>query len=200
MEIKKANDIFVATINNPNATTYDLTTLNLNPENTDLLPKDSYKESPFIQDTFKTQTGEFDQVAFDGFYNLAANHYKEMTDDAYIKSLDQVQYSPFDVTRPKGAKTFNIDVEFAKDFNPFKQLYSRTGINTVDENNFSLRELAQQSKVFDPKTNKWSETSANDMSLLDKFFGDTLVYAQWDEEGMHIDPETGRSIKHSKGD
>ena len=38
------------------------------------------------------------------------------------------------------------------------------------------------------------------MSLLDKFFGDTLVYAQWDEEGTHIDPETGRTVKHRKGD
>ena len=30
MEIKKPNDILVATLNNPQATTYDLMTLNLN--------------------------------------------------------------------------------------------------------------------------------------------------------------------------
>lgn len=200
MEIRKPNDIFVATINNPQATTYDLMTLDLNPDNTDLLSKDEYKESKYVKDMFTGEDGKFNDIAFDNAYTAAAYHFQEMTDDKYIQSLSEVQYSPFDITRPKDAKTFNVNVEFAKDFNPFKDRYSRSGINSIDPSSFSLRELAQQSKVFDPKTNSWSEKSANDLSFRDKFFGDTLVYAQWEEEGQHIDPETGRQVSHKKGD
>lgn len=41
---------------------------------------------------------------------------------------------------------------------------------------------------------------ANDVGLIDKFFGDTLVYGQWDEDGIHDDPRTGRSTQHKKGE
>lgn len=200
MEIKKANDIFVATINNPEATTYDLTSLQLTPENTSLYTKEEYKSSKLVQDKFKTPEGEFDDIAFNHAFDKAASHYSEMTDDDYLKGLNTVMYSPFDVTRPKNAETFKVEVEFSKDYNPFKQLYSRTGINSIDENPLSLRELAQREKVFDPTTKTWSDQSANDMGILNKFFGDTLVYAQWEEEGSHTDPETGRTIVHRKGD
>ena len=152
MEIKKPNDIFVATINNPNATTYDLMTLNLNPDNTELLSKDDYTESKSVKDMFTDEDGKFDELAFNNAYSLAAAHFLEMTDDKYIKSLSEVQYSPFDITRPKNAKTFNVNVEFSKDYNPFKDKYSRSGINSIDQSNLSLREIAQQSKVYDPKT------------------------------------------------
>jgi len=200
MEITKPNDILIATINNPLATTYDLTTIDLNPINTGLLSKDAYKSTKYIQDAFKTTDGKFDEIAFNETYNKAANHYSEMSNDAYLKGLDEVTYSPFDVTRPKDAKTFKIDVEFTKDFNPFQQLYNRTSVGSVDNNPLSLREIAQQGKIFDTKEKKWSETTVNELGLLDKIFGETLVYAQWDDEGIHKDVETGLNTKHSKGD
>ena len=152
MEITKPNDIFVATLNNPTASTYDLMTLDLKPENTGLLKRDDYKQSKLIQDSFKTEDGKFDDIAFESAYKTAASHYSEMTNDEYLKGLNEITYSPFDITRPKDAKTFKVDVEFGKDYNPFKQLYSRTGVNSVDDSGFSLRELAQQSKIFDTKT------------------------------------------------
>ena len=27
-----------------------------------------------------------------------------------------------------------------------------------------------------------------------------MVYAQWDEDGIHVDPETGQTVKHKAGD
>ena len=200
MEITKPNDMFVASINNPNATTNDLMSLKLDANNTSLFSKDEYKATKLVQDKFKTPDGKFDDLAFNNAYTQASNHYAQMTNDDYVKSLSQVTYSPFDVTRPKDAKTSSIDVEFSKDFNPFKQLYSRSGINSIDDSQFSLRELAQQEKVFDVKTNTWSKESLNNGNLLDKFFGQTLVYAQWDEDGVNINPETGKPMNHKKGD
>ncbi|MGV8961984.1 MAG: hypothetical protein ACOH2V_01205 [Candidatus Saccharimonadaceae bacterium] len=64
----------------------------------------------------------------------------------------------------------------------------------------SIRELAQQSKVYDPETSTWTDKSLNDLSILDKVFGDTLVYAQYDEEGVHKDVQSNQMVKHKKGD
>ncbi len=200
MELKKPNDIFVATINNPMATTYDLMSSEINPENTSLYTKDEYKEFPFIKKMFTTEDGNFDNLSFDKFYDVAEGHYNRLTEVDYLNSLDQVWYSPFDITRPKEAKTFNVSVEYGKDFNPFKQTYGKTDVFSVDESNFSLRELAQRGKIFDTEKGEFLEESVNDRSVLGKLFGQTLVYAQWDEDGTHLDPVSNRMVKHSKGD
>ena len=200
MELKAPNDILVATLTNPNATTYDLVSSGLTPENTSLYERDKYKESKFIQDHFKTKEGKFDDLAFENAYKQSKLRFTEMSDDNYLDNLNEVEYSPFNITRPKDAKTFSVNLEFKKDFNPFKQVYGRTAIDSIDDNDFSLRELAQQSKVYDPESETWSEKSANDLNLLDKFFGDTLVYAQYDTDGVHMNPETGKLVNHVKGD
>ena len=77
MEITRPNDIFVATVNNPHATTYDLMTLDLTPENTGLLSKDDYKKSKFAQENFKTEGGKVDDVALDEAFKAASNHYAQ---------------------------------------------------------------------------------------------------------------------------
>ena len=200
MEITKPNDILVATINNPGATTSDLKSLQLSIENTGLLSKDDYKAKQYIKDQFTDDKGKFNELSFNNFYDQASQHYKELGNDQYFKDLETIEYSPFDLTRPKDSKTFSVNVEYSKDFNPFKQLYGTTSIYSTEGSNLSLRELAQQGKVFDPLTNTWSKESANDLSLFDKWFGDTLVYGQWDEDGIHIDPETQNQIRHRKGD
>lgn len=200
MEITKPNDILVATINNPGATTADLKSLQLSIENTGLLSKDDYKSKQYIKDQFTDDKGKFNELSFNNFYDQASQHYNELGNDQYFKDLETIEYSPFDLTRPIDSKTFSVNVEYSKDFNPFKKLYGTTSIYSTEDNNLSLRELAQTGKVFDPSTNTWSEESANDLSLFDKWFGDTLVYGQWDEDGVHIDAETQNQIKHHKGD
>jgi hypothetical protein len=115
MEIKKPNDIFVAAFNNPNATTYDLMSTGINPDNTSLYSKDEYKETKFVKDRFKKDNGDFDEQAFDNFYKLAQYHYQQMGDDIYIDQLEEIQYSPFDVTRPSGSKTYKVDIEYSKE-------------------------------------------------------------------------------------
>ena len=113
MKIDKPYDLFVATINNPNATTYDLMSNNMNPENTSLYSKEEYKSSKYIQDSFKTEDGKFDDLAFDNFYKTASNHYNLMTNEKYLEDINQIEYSPFDVTRPFQSKTANIEVSFS---------------------------------------------------------------------------------------
>lgn len=199
-EITKPNDILVATVNNPTSSTYDFLSAQLNPQNTSFLSKDQYKETQFVKDRFTTKDGDFDDISFNNAYKAAALHYQEMSDENYLAGLSEMEYSPFDVTRPIGSKTYNVSVEYDVDYNPFKKVYSRTGINSVDEGPLSIREIAQRGKVYDPETGEWSSVSANDRSLLDKFLGDTLVYAKWDEDGQHKDELSGQMVSHQKGD
>lgn len=200
MEINKPNDILVATLNNPRATISDLKSSEFTPENTSLFSKDEYKRSDFIQETFKDNNGNFDNIAFDKFYELASAKYNELTNNKYIENLEETQYDPFDITRPIDSSVYKVSVEYSPEKNPFKEKYSRTGINSVAESDFSLREIAQTSDIYDTEKGEWLNTSANELGLLNKFFGKTLVYAQWDEDGVHEDPISGYSVKHKAGD
>ena len=200
MEIKKPNDILVATLSNPELTPYDLLSHNITGENTSLLPKEEYKNSTFIQDKFKDDDGNFDNVAFEEVYKLAQNKYQNLTDEEYLSELDKMEYSPFDITRPKFAKTFNVSTQIEKEYNPFEVRKGWSGFGSINESPLSLREIAQKNKIYDPDTDTWSEQSVNDLSLYDKLIGDTLVYGQYDEDGMHFDKQIGSMVKHKKGD
>ena len=200
MEVLKPNDILIATLNAPEATPYDLLSNNITGENTSLFSKDEYKASDFVQNAFKGEDGKFDDAAFDKAYTLAQQNFYQLTNAEYLKELDNIAYSPFDITRPKEARTFKVSATLEKEYNPFQERRGWTGIGSVDASPFSLRELAQQGKIFDPITKTWTKESVNELSILDKLFGDTLVYAQYDEDGEHIDPTNGLKVKHKKGD
>jgi hypothetical protein len=122
MEINKPNDILVATLNSPNATAYDLMANNVLGNNTSFFSKDEYKKSQYVQEAFKTEDGKFDDMAFNSAYALAQDKFTQLTDAQYLKGLDKMVYSPFDITRPKDAQTFTVGSIYNKDINPFKEL------------------------------------------------------------------------------
>ena len=198
MEIKKPNDIFTAVLMKPDVTGFDLTKSNVVPENTQLLAPDDYKKLPKVQELFTAQNGKFDDIKFNSAYAKAAELYTDMASDkALYKALE---YDPMDFTAPTKSKKIDVRPTITKDINPFKELYSRTGINSIDENDLSLRELAQQGKVWDTKAGKWLDNSASELGLFGSLFGDTMVYAQWDKNGESKDPISGRIVKHNKGE
>jgi len=65
----------------------------------------------------------------------------------------------------------------------------------VDKSGLTKEEIVQGNKYWDTSLNKWSEKTVEEQGLFDKFFGDTLVIAKWQEDGVD---ENG--IKHRKGD
>jgi hypothetical protein len=121
MEILKPNDILVATLNSPQATPYDMLSNNVTGENTSLFTKDEYKASEYIQKAFKGEDGKFDDMAFNAAYDKAQDNFYQLTNSEYLKGLDEIAYSPFDVTRPKLANTINVSATLEKEFNPFKE-------------------------------------------------------------------------------
>ena len=198
MEIKKTNDMLVAVLQRPQANLNDLYVSNVTLDNTQLLKPDEYKMLPKVQEKFKTASGAFDDAKFTEFYNKAASLYQDLS---MTKSAARaLSYDPMDYTAPANAKNIDVRPIARVDLNPLKSYYSRTGVNSVDTNELSLRELAQQSKIFDTEKGKWLDDTANDRGFFGTTFGKTLVYAQWDTDGENINPLTNKLEKHKKGD
>lgn len=150
--MEKINDMLLATLANPQAKTFDFLDNNVLPENTQMLSREEYKSKKSIKDRF-TSNDKFDEEAFNQAYDVALYNYNTISDEDFIQKLHTVEYSPFDVTRPINADTFDVSVRFGDDYNPMRNLYSRGGINTISEGKYSQRELAQASKVYDTETN-----------------------------------------------
>lgn len=196
--ITKPNDMFVAVLQKPDINVFDLSKSEILPDNTQLLSLDTYKNSEKVQNLFKDESGNFDELAFKNVYNKAASLYQELDSDNTLSKM--IEYDPMDFTAPQNSTKIDVRPLIKTDYNPFKNYYSKTGVNSIDDNGLSLRELAQQSKIFDTETGTWLDKSANELGLLNSFFGNTLVYAQWDSDGESIDPLTGRMTAHKKGD
>ena len=194
MDIQKPNDIFAAYLQKPDINIFDLSKSNISSTNTQLLSQDDYKKSPTIQKMFSDTNGNFDTSKFNEAYIKAADLYKNL--DSVHSLSKAIEYDPTDFTAPVGSKKIDVRPTITGDFNPFKNLYSRTGINSIDQSDLSIRELAQQGNIYDWDKKEWLNKSANDLNIFDKFLGKTLVYAQYDEDTK--DPLTG--VEHKKGD
>lgn len=198
MDLTKPNDIFVTSTLDPNVNVNDLLVSGISPDNTSFFDEDSYKNNDFVKKAFTDDKGNFDDVKFNAAYNNAANLYSELSNDKFLK--DNLTYDAYDFMRPLDTKTKQEVVQISTDINPYKSLYGRTGLHSIDEGNLSIRELAQQNKIFDTETGKFLDKSANDLGLFGSIFNKTLVYAQWDDDGTNIDPFSGREVKHQKGE
>ena len=197
-KITKPNDIFAAILQKPDITTSDLIASNINLANTQLLPMETYKQSPKVQELFTTESGEFDDLKFKKAYGEAAALYNNLDVDNILANA--LEYDPLDFTAPLDSKKLDVRPIAYTEINPFKNLYGRTEVFSVDTSDLSIKELAQQGKVFDYNKKEWTNKTANDLGLFGTLFNETLVYATWDEDGYSIDPITNRQVAHKKGD
>lgn len=200
-EITKPNDILVSTMLNGEMDTMQLVSNGLNATNTQLLTPEDYKESPFIQKQFSDDKGVFNEDAFNNAYLKAAQSYQDLiTTKSYNDLENFVEYNLNDIYAPLDAKKATPKMEMQKELNPMglsEGVFSLFGKGNATK---SMRELAQQSKIWDTENQKWLDETADERGVLKSLFGQSLVYATWDEDGVHEDPFTGRQIKHKKGD
>ena len=203
----KQNDFVVASINNPSYDSQDFRYISdLTLDNTQLLPEEEYLKSNFIisNEAFKGNDGNFDENKFKDVYKEIAQKFAEFSAE---DEVDNFQYSMWDVTRPEGATIKNPNIIISKEKNPQHISIGVAGINEVANSNKSIRELAQNSKIYDPATGKYLDKSVNDLSLFNdpigyfkSIFGDPLVYAAYDEDTEEIDPNTGNKVLHKRGE
>lgn len=197
-EITKPNDMFAAILQTPNVSVFDLAKSNITLENTQLLSKDFYKSSDVVKSAFSDDKGNFNDLAFNDAYSQAALKFTEIGNDQQL--VKALEWDPYDFTAPIESKHFDVRPTIIKDINPYKSEYGRTSIDSIDLGKLSIKELAQNSKVYDIDKKTWSDKSANDLSILDKFFGETLTYATYDKDEETINPITKQTIVHKKGD
>jgi hypothetical protein len=131
MNTQRPNDIFAAILQKPDATVFDLAASNATPDNTQLLSAEDYKQSAVVQKAFQTPDGKFDDAAFNKAYEKAANLYHQFDTDKTLANA--LQYDPLDFTAPIGSKKETVNPTITPDFNPFKEIYGLTGINSVDD-------------------------------------------------------------------
>jgi hypothetical protein len=68
----------------------------ITPDNSELKPKDVYKDIPEVQKAF-TVDGKFDENQFDQFYNIALSQYNEYANNEFEKEfIENYQRDPYD--------------------------------------------------------------------------------------------------------
>lgn len=199
--VEKPNDILIATLHKPEASAFDLVKNNINAQNTSLLSKDEYKQTPFVKKYF-TQDGVFNEDAFNKAYELAQKKFFDLEDDnlfdefsKYLEYGETSRYRPFDAKKRDNSYT----PEIIKN-NPLQQATGIEGINVQSKPVKTPEEAAQSGGIWDPENKKWLEGTAEDRSFGSKLFGQTLVYATYDKDGMQENPITGEIGQHYKGE
>lgn len=203
----KQYDYLLASLNNPDFTSGDFKDVaGMNLANTQFASKDLYKSNPKIrsQKIFQDAEGNFSDQKFDQYYNNVASSFRDFSTES---AVDDYEYSIWDTRRPTGAKIKSINFNLNTVNNPDHIRIGVGGINKITNSDKSRRELAQNSKIFDPATGTFLDKSVNDISLftnpfeyISSLFDDPLVYATYDEDTIEVDPITGNKVKHQKGE
>lgn len=200
------NDWIIASIKNPSFDAADMkNVIGLNLNNTQLLAKEDYYNSPDVQEAFKdATTGEFNKTAFNNYYDQKANSFSNFSTES---SIDNYEYSIWDTSRPANGKIRNTQFTIGQESNPDDIKVGIAGINETTLSPKSIRERAQGSKIFDTSTGKFTDKSVNDISLfgnpfqyIKSLWGDPLVYATYDKDTWWTDPFSGERILKHKGE
>ena len=201
------NDWIVAGLNNPDFTPYDFSTIaDLTLDNTQMLSKDEYLKSDFIKnhDMFKDESGKFSENKFNQYYQYKLNDFREFQEQEFPKGP---QLDMFDTDKTKDSRVKDIRFEIGRHVNPDRQAVGIEGVRVWSDPTQTKSEIAQSQKIWDTKKQEFKDYSSNDKALVNgvvdwvkEVFSDPLVMAQWEEDGEHIDPITGLTRTHSKGD
>ena len=203
----KENDWIITRLNNPDFTPAQLSAAGVTPDNTGLLTADQYKKSPVIQEAFKnSETGKFDEAKFNTFYNAQAQDYNNFATKQYQDTLESdYKYARTDTSRPLGAKIRDIKMEVDRVSNPDRLTTGLAAVNLEGDRTQTASEIAQSRSIFNTGTGKFEDETPNDSSLFTnatkwvKSIFNPLVMAQWDQDGTHTDPISGRTVEHKKG-
>lgn len=203
--MEKTKDLFLNIAANPRMTLEDLVSVGITSDNTMLLDRASYASNEKVQAMFQDENGNFDEKTFNTFYDIAEKSYNILaSDDVNLNLMDVTAYDADNIfVDPSKRRQVNAPIA-VKLPNPDRLNVGLTRIGKVGERTLSQDEIAQSQEVLlnpvevangaKPIYGK----SPNDSWFED--FWDTRVMAAWDEDGVHIDPVTGREVQHMKGD
>ena len=202
---RKEHDLMMNVIANPDFTLDDFAIIGFNTDNTSIQDINTYRNNPTIQKQFTDEEGRFNEKEFLDKYNNATLAYNIMADKEFAKRQEQqVSYHRDNIFAPKEQVRTGPDFRQVIVPNPDRITSNIYKLGEVGPRTKSRDEIAQTSNVLlNPQEvarggkPKWG-VAPND-SFTDYFF-DTLVMAQWDEDGVHNDPITGEQVQHKKGE
>lgn len=203
---KRKNDLMFNVLANPTFQVEDFTAVDLNIGNTSLQDKSVYRNNSKVQQLFKKNDGSFDEKKFDQFYNKALSIYSQMSDKDRNNTWEaQFKFAANNSSVSADKRDYSPQFKIISVPNPTRQTYGLVGWNKEGTRKQSYDELAQSHAVLlNPKTAgdnlENAQWGKNPHDGLYNYFDDTLVMAQWDEDGIHIDPITGQETQHYKGE
>lgn len=200
MENTVQHDWFATRLMNGDKDLTNLIADNIVPANSTLESPEFYKEKNKVKEIFTDDNGNFDDEKFNNFYNqmkLEYDYLKAIDTENYI--YDMYQKSNVDFTTDFG-KAKDREMTVSQIANPQEQKYGIEQWNTWSDPELSKREAAQKNYYYNTETGQWSDKTVNDLGALGLITGDSLVYATWDTDGTHIDPLSGETVRHAKGD
>lgn len=205
METQKY-DIFSAIIKNPLASLDNIVAAGFTTDNSFLESKDTYKDNESVKEYFTDTSGNFDQVSFDNAYDKAQVVYNQLANSDYEESLaKQAIYHRENIFVNPMQRRQGPDYREMEVLNPYHISEGVYTLGRIGDRRHSVDELAQANKILLNPTSagdnledaQWGDSPNN--TFFSHFF-DTLVLAQYDEDGFHIDPITQTEVEHKKGD
>ena len=207
---EKQYDLFMEMVNNPEIGLADLKALGLTADNTQLLDEDTYLKSSKIQDKYKTPEGEFDEEAAKKAYGIVKSVYNLLSTDQYDQNLADVTfYDPNNIFKNESQNKYDNTPKLITIENPLKQSRGLVAVGMLGPQYKTEDEIAQGQKVLANPVEATNPDGSIDESKAiwhdapeESFFTDfrdTRVLAQYDEDGTHIDQNTGEEVKHFKG-
>lgn len=194
----KENDYLLNILANPSFNHVNFKNVGLTTENTSFERPEVYKNLQIIQENPMFQTdGAFDEAKFNDIYEIAKESYNLFANNEVAEQIATSLAYRGNILVPEEERRKGYDTRIIREANPLRQksgLYTKT---QTDESPLSVREIAQTQKVWDPVTESWQD-APNDSWISN--WTETRVLAQYDEDGEHEDPFTGKMVKHKKGD
>lgn len=198
----KQNDWFAINLMNDNVDTLDLMSKGITAENTSMGSRESYKQKQQVQDKFRTESGKFDEDAFNKMYDSCLLTYNSLAnnefEENFLKSVEQHPNYWLDSDAP--VLNTNATVSISDD--PYHRGMGLSGLTSISDPNWTVREIAQAQEVRDINGNGLGWTP-NDHALfsgsLKSLWQPTLAIAAYDEDGYHEDAN-GNKVRHRKGE
>lgn len=163
MNEQKKNDWIATLFYSPDKTPQDLANLGINTDNSSIQDRDYYKSIAQIQEAFKTEKGDFDEQKFNKFYQDALELYNYADKEKFIQDLTAFyDYDKYDDFAPIGSKVRVNAPSLTIVPNPSRRNRGATNLREASAPTMSIREVAQQNKVFNVETNKFEDWTPND--------------------------------------
>lgn len=193
--------MFAVMLNQPDASFEDMIMHGVTADNTTIRDRDYYKNIDAVKnnDFFKDKDGNFDNIKFNNFYDSVVNAYNSFSKDDYQqKIIDGLAKDPLDWTQPFNNNVKDVSAVITVGKGDFgHRSKGVTGIGTIGDQIFSMREIAQDSRVRD-KDGNILDWSPNSRGFFKSIFDPAYVLATYDDNGYHT--ENGIQVAHKKGD